>query len=742
MKRSVRLTWHLSYAALLSVPILIFILVSWGTSRALEDQLETSSATLVDLMGKEIDGKLEYVSRLINDVTWDPLAQSLMNLTDLDTGAQRFDMVRLADRLSLSAGYSRFSDFVFIAFPNLASVLIPTSQYTEDQFFLSYFQGSGMSRQGFHDFLARRHEGDSTPLVYVDALGHQQNAVAIVKSLPPSPSSPAAANIGVLIHTDTIVASLHATVKDSRSEIQILNDRGEVIVGTLKGPWTPGTGSGVRMGGEDYTVLQRQTEKFGWTVQLLVPDSSIKGNLLFAQLVILVGLASCLVLGVWLTAYLVRRNYGPVSRVLEALSTVTPRGQGPEDQGDEFSQIHRTVSLVRDRLEQSKEPLRQNLAAGLLRGRAETAISLQDRLSALGIVFLTNEFVVYLVQLDAELGTEATAVLHREVEAGFEGLGTTLLASQDSPLTFLINLHAASTPQTLAALQESVTSWAPQYGCASAFSSVVQGVGSIPTAWAQAKTALEYRFVVGGAYPFAWDQLKVDRSSPFSLYDGEREGRLLTVIKAGEGEAAVGLLNQMLDENARLGTMLSPLAIQCLVWDVVATMMKALAEVSEGDESFTTLFLPVPALAQSNQWDRVRAGLVALVTESCTHARQQNSQHLSQLKSTANRQFVQRVCDYLQQQFRDPSLDLTKIADAHGLTPAYLSRLFRENAEEGIFDFLHRVRIENAKSLLRSGLANLHEVGLASGFVDVKTFIRNFRRFTGITPGKYRESAK
>jgi AraC-like DNA-binding protein len=131
-----------------------------------------------------------------------------------------------------------------------------------------------------------------------------------------------------------------------------------------------------------------------------------------------------------------------------------------------------------------------------------------------------------------------------------------------------------------------------------------------------------------------------------------------------------------------------------------------------------------------------------IVVNACQFARDWNQGHTLQLRTNVNRQFIQQVCSYLQAQFRDPTLNLTKMAEFHKLTPSYLSRLFRENTEEGIFDYLNRIRIENAKLLLRTSGANLQETGLACGFLDVKTFIRIFRKFTGVTPGKYRETSK
>ncbi|MEI8093311.1 MAG: hypothetical protein WCG80_03810 [Spirochaetales bacterium] len=124
---SIRFTWILSYVALFMVPIVVFLLVSWSSSRILEEQLAESSATLVDLMVKEIDGKLDDVNRMVNDATWNPLTQSLFNQTELNDGARMYDMVRLANDLALYSGYNRFGEFFFIHFPNLNGVLIPGS---------------------------------------------------------------------------------------------------------------------------------------------------------------------------------------------------------------------------------------------------------------------------------------------------------------------------------------------------------------------------------------------------------------------------------------------------------------------------------------------------------------------------------------------------------------------------------------------------------------------------------------
>jgi two-component system response regulator YesN len=87
--------------------------------------------------------------------------------------------------------------------------------------------------------------------------------------------------------------------------------------------------------------------------------------------------------------------------------------------------------------------------------------------------------------------------------------------------------------------------------------------------------------------------------------------------------------------------------------------------------------------------------------------------------------------------FRDVSLQETA---AHvGLHPAYLSVLFKETTGETFIQYLTRNRVELAKSLLREGM-KISEVSDRVGYMNPRHFGEVFKRYTGVTPGQYRDS--
>lgn len=92
--------------------------------------------------------------------------------------------------------------------------------------------------------------------------------------------------------------------------------------------------------------------------------------------------------------------------------------------------------------------------------------------------------------------------------------------------------------------------------------------------------------------------------------------------------------------------------------------------------------------------------------------------------------------------FIDANLDGDPtIADLAGechLSPSHFSRAFRESTGLPPYRWLMRRRIERAKELLLEGGTELAEVALICGFVDQSHLNRNFVRFEGCSPGKWR----
>lgn len=102
---------------------------------------------------------------------------------------------------------------------------------------------------------------------------------------------------------------------------------------------------------------------------------------------------------------------------------------------------------------------------------------------------------------------------------------------------------------------------------------------------------------------------------------------------------------------------------------------------------------------------------------------------------------VQSARNYIQEHFADEELSAGKIAEAVGVTPNYLSRIFKSITGDTCVSFLGKVRLDEAKKLLRDSSFKSYEVAEAVGYKNPNYFGAMFKRYTGYTPKEYREAS-
>ncbi|MEK8126703.1 AraC family transcriptional regulator [Paenibacillus filicis] len=96
------------------------------------------------------------------------------------------------------------------------------------------------------------------------------------------------------------------------------------------------------------------------------------------------------------------------------------------------------------------------------------------------------------------------------------------------------------------------------------------------------------------------------------------------------------------------------------------------------------------------------------------------------------------VTEYLDQHLcEDINLDL--VADKLNITPGYLSSYFKEKTGTNFSDYLNDLRISRAKELLTNVELRIQDIAVHVGYQNVNSFIRMFKRYSGITPGEYRK---
>ncbi len=102
-------------------------------------------------------------------------------------------------------------------------------------------------------------------------------------------------------------------------------------------------------------------------------------------------------------------------------------------------------------------------------------------------------------------------------------------------------------------------------------------------------------------------------------------------------------------------------------------------------------------------------------------------------------ELVQRTALYIQEN-QTVSITRQEIADSVGASPAYVSRLFRQEIGMSPGQYLNRLRIAEAQKLLLSSNDSVTEIAGKVGYNDAAYFSRIFRREIGQPPLAYRKT--
>lgn len=85
-------------------------------------------------------------------------------------------------------------------------------------------------------------------------------------------------------------------------------------------------------------------------------------------------------------------------------------------------------------------------------------------------------------------------------------------------------------------------------------------------------------------------------------------------------------------------------------------------------------------------------------------------------------------------------LTLTHLADIADMHPNYLSSLFKKEVGIPIAEYIHRTKIDEAKTLLTFTDYSLLKISTILNFHDQSYFTKVFKKYTGVTPKKYKTS--
>lgn len=196
----------------------------------------------------------------------------------------------------------------------------------------------------------------------------------------------------------------------------------------------------------------------------------------------------------------------------------------------------------------------------------------------------------------------------------------------------------------------------------------------------------------------------IQQQLPYSAKDYRmRHSKALTYCKAGQPDKAVALFKSLLiDDDLRWAGLYCALSVM-RSFDARADVFGAYQTISESPAGF------FPAAVDFFE------GHVQLSPEP-----------------SASSFVITQALSIIQNEYANPALSQSEIAEQLGLNPAYFSRLFKKEVGETFISFLTNTRLTQARRLLSEGKP-VNDVAIACGYQTKKYFLDAFHHNLGLT---------
>lgn len=224
-------------------------------------------------------------------------------------------------------------------------------------------------------------------------------------------------------------------------------------------------------------------------------------------------------------------------------------------------------------------------------------------------------------------------------------------------------------------------------------------------------------------------RMKLDEPGP--QYPIEKEKELISAIRTGDKRASQRILNDV------LGGVLFQSGgdtdvIKSRLKELVVVLSRAAVEGgADVEEVFGLNYIYLKQLDAQSSIDTMSYWLSRIIRRFADSV----FIHTDARHGEAIRKSV----DYVRRHYRY-RIALDEVAGHVGLSTSYFSRVFKAEMNENFVSYLNRFRIEKAKELLRRTDLPLIDVSASVGFEDQSYFTKVFKRLTGTSPGRFRDS--
>jgi two-component system response regulator YesN len=727
----------------------------------MEDQLRRTNTALLHLSQQKIEMMLHEIDTSTINFVQEPDVEFFLN------GRYASDELRLNYFRILNARFktlmfanSNISSFYLYSLAN-KSLLTDVTYSDESSFYDMAWHDAYVSMKDYGEWLDTRKVTEIS-----SGLQIEKNMITLVRTYPLI-SLPQSRKGAIIVNVaESTLSNLIQDVDQQRAgQTLVINDQGMIISSQNKEhlfhsfstiPGAPKLSDFKENGyvtthskSGSYTTFYLTSTYNGWKYISIVPDPEMNRPLMIVRNLLLIVTAGMFLLAIVIVFAVSNYTFRPLELFFHSVAGKKSVRSGDLTYMEQFfKQMISDNESLQKQMNDSLPALKWRLIMSLLMGDKTNYDRMKPYFHTLGIDLYHTQFLVLIIELDrieenhtprdVYLFTYAISNVADELIAGVcKGTSVELT---DGRVTVIMSFESEdSQGNQIQALQ--VADLVKNYVGLHFKQTVTIGVGSphshlegIQSSYEEAQNALKYKLIMGDNTVVSIDDIAG------SNYN-EKFYRITALI-----DSVVNLVRET--DKMKLRSQVDKIFGEVVASNVppelikqmcIQIIMKSIKVISDKGLEIKEFLDP-----KENIYDRI---------ECCTKVadlKSYMSGFLHQLivrteekrLAKGHHDTIGQVLAYVEEHYMDSDLSLNLLAAQFELSVPYLSKLFKETTETNFMDYLIQIRMEKSKELLLGSKQKVNTIAERVGYNNVQSFIRIFKKYTGQTPGDFRENLK
>lgn len=255
----------------------------------------------------------------------------------------------------------------------------------------------------------------------------------------------------------------------------------------------------------------------------------------------------------------------------------------------------------------------------------------------------------------------------------------------------------------------------------------------LPDSFAKTKSALEYKFMLGGNQTIEAEEYEEIRNSAKYVDIFEWASRIATAIRTNKKEDVLARTEEFMAQikMSYVNKNRSIVYAQNLLLSVL-NLLEMPEELEE--EVYTKERAFVNEIYEFENLDAL--------TKELTEIFDVILNRMSNQRDSYGKRQALLALEYIDEHYADSSITLNSVCNALAMSTSYFSSIFKNYTGETFIEALTKKRIEKAKILLEQTNKKTYEIAEQVGYSDAHYFSVTFKKVTGKTPTEYAKGFK